>query len=79
MQRELVDRGLRQIDAGAVASCARTTRRQSASDVSGYASAATQCVPHAGFTPATCTSAAMKRAHSSRCAASILRPLSVMR
>ncbi len=66
VQRELVDRRGGQIDARRPR---RAARRRDASR-GWIGSFRHRRVPHAGFTPATCDSAAMKRPHSSRCAAS---------
>ena len=66
---QLVDRRIGQLDAGL---------RNVAADF-GAGIECGRSWPYAGLTPATCVSAAMKRAQSSRCVASIARPLSVMR
>ena len=62
---ELVDRRLRQFNAGL---------RDVTTDFGAEIDRA-----HAGFTPATCDSAVMKRPQSARWVASMARPLSVMR
>ena len=75
MKRELVNRVLRQLDGGPRGVVPHETapmgqRRLGVTRHNGS---------QAGFTPATCTSAAMNRPQSSRWAASVRRPLSVMR
>ena len=72
MQGELVDRRGRQNDPGGLGMPRDLQTPVGWTDIH-------RSHRHAGFTPATRDSAAMKRAHSSRCAASTARPSSVMR
>lgn len=74
MERELVHGGLRQVDSRTLAVLPNETAPV------GVRGLFARHVPsQAGLTPATCTSAAMKRAQFSRWAASVFRPFSVMR